>query len=80
MISNGLKYDMKTYKNSTMDFYFSDRASEADIPCIVVLGRDRCEVKYDAQESNGEVLFWHWSGEAIGAGHSKVTAHRDCRA
>ena len=71
---------MRIYRNSTMDFYYPDRGTDTDIPCIVTLGGEGCVIKYDALEPDGHELFWEWTGQAIEPGHYKLTAHVGCSA
>lgn len=53
---------METYRFSYIDIYYTDRDADFDIGCIVIIGRDRIEVKYDEEDKKACI----WSGEAKG--------------
>ena len=68
---------METYRFSYVDIYYTDRDADFDIGCIVMIGRDQIEVKYDEEDKKACI----WSGEAKGAGHYELRANqKNCRA
>jgi hypothetical protein len=68
---------MEIYRFSYVDIYYTDRAADFDVDCIVEISRDRISLKYDDENRNAYV----WSGKSKGSGHYELEANQDnCRA
>lgn len=63
--------EKKIYKNSLMSLYYTDRPADTDLECIVVVGENKIELKYDQEDGQ----FWSWKGELNSPGHYLVYAN-----
>lgn len=62
------------YPRCNLSIFYPDRPGDMDIECIVVLGQDTIEVKYDQEDGKGG-QFWSWKGVQQGEGHYVVNAN-----